>query len=98
MRCSSRHATAKIARTRDCSTGHKSTDKLGTGSQKTSSATELSTIEDVRRGRTSTTSCRSLGLDLAVELLLLVGGLEATVPKLGRCVDELELDLLQGQP
>ena len=97
MRCSSRHATAKIARTRDCSTGHKSKDKLGTGSQ-TSSATKLSTIEDVRRGRTSTTSCRSLGLDLAVELLLLIGGLEATVPKLGRCVDELELDLLQGQP
>ena len=34
MRCSSRHATAKIAQTRDYSSGHKSTDKLGTGSQK----------------------------------------------------------------
>jgi len=41
MRCSSRHATAKIAQTRDYSSGHKSTDKLGIGSQ-TSSATKLS--------------------------------------------------------
>jgi hypothetical protein len=39
----------------------------------------------------------SLGLELAKEPLLLLGGLEATVPKLGRGVDKLELDLLQGQ-
>ena len=39
-----------------------------------------------------------MGLDLAVGLLLLVGDLEATVPKLGRCFDELEFDLFQGQP
>jgi len=37
-----------------------------------------------------------LGLELAVELGLLVFGLEATVTKLGRSVDEFELDLLEG--
>ena len=30
--------------------------------------------------------------------LLLVGSLEAPMPKLGRGIDELELDILQGQP
>lgn len=39
----------------------------------------------------------SSSLELAIEPLLLVRGLEATVPELGRGVDELELDLLQGQ-
>jgi hypothetical protein len=40
----------------------------------------------------------TLRLELAKEPLLLIGSLEATVPKFGRCVDELELDLLQRQP
>ena len=40
----------------------------------------------------------SPGLELAVELLLLVGGLEAPVPELGRGIDELEVDLLQSHP
>mmetsp|Transcript_26813 Transcript_26813/g.58434 ORF Transcript_26813/g.58434 Transcript_26813/m.58434 type:complete len:397 (+) Transcript_26813:764-1954(+) len=39
----------------------------------------------------------SLSLGAAVELELLLGGLEATVAHLGRGVDELELDLLGGQ-
>lgn len=34
----------------------------------------------------------SSSLELAIEPLLLVRGLEATVPELGRGVDELELD------
>ncbi|BAT12842.1 Os11g0168250 [Oryza sativa Japonica Group] len=38
-----------------------------------------------------------LSLELAEEPLFLVGGLEATVPELGRGVDELELDLLERQ-
>lgn len=37
-----------------------------------------------------------LSLEPPIELLLLLGGLEAPMPKLGRCVDELKLDLLQG--
>ena len=40
----------------------------------------------------------SSGLELAIELLLLVSGLEAPMPELGRGIDELEVDLLQRHP
>jgi hypothetical protein len=43
-------------------------------------------------------SNNSSGLELAEEPLLLLGCLETPVPKLGRGVDELELDLLERQP
>ena len=39
----------------------------------------------------------NLSLELAEKPLLLLGCLEATMAELRRCVDELQLDLLQGQ-
>ena len=38
----------------------------------------------------------NLGLQPTIELLLLLSRLEAAVPKLGRSIDELKLDLLEG--
>lgn len=39
----------------------------------------------------------NLGLQPTIELLLLLSRLEAAMPKLGRSINELKLDLLEGQ-
>lgn len=40
----------------------------------------------------------SLSFETAIELGFLLGGLEAAMAEFGGCVDELELDILQGDP